>query len=114
MNLRMVENLYGSYEDECVITMVSKEKVEEYISKTEEALNKIEIVQPSRSHFKCLAEDFLEMVEAYYEDANHFYDKDDYVNAFACINYAHGWLDAGARLGLFDTGGDDRLFTLAK
>ncbi len=94
--------------------MVSEERVEEYISKTEEALDKIEMVQPDRSHFKGLAEDFLEMVEAYQEDAKHFYEEGDLVNAFACINYAHGWLDAGARLGLFDTGGDDQLFTLAE
>jgi len=93
---------------------VEKEKVREYIKKTEKALNKIEMVQPERSHFKGLAEDFLEMVDAYYRDSKHFYEKGDYVNAFACINYAHGWLDAGARLGLFDTGGDDQLFTLAE
>ncbi|MEF8874683.1 MAG: DUF357 domain-containing protein [Candidatus Thermoplasmatota archaeon] len=92
---------------------MDEEKVEEYISKTEKALDKIEMVQPERSHFKGLAEDFLKMVEAYHEDAKHFYEEGDYVNAFACINYAHGWLDAGARLGLFDTGGDDQLFTLA-
>ncbi len=94
--------------------MVSQERVEEYISKTEEALDKIDVVQPDRSHLKGLADDFLEMVEAYYEDAQHFYEEGDLVNAFACINYAHGWLDAGARLGLFDTGGDDQLFTLAE
>ncbi len=34
------------------------------------------------------------------------------MNAFAAVNYAHGWLDAGARLGVFDVGADDRLFTL--
>lgn len=94
--------------------MVSEEKVEEYISRTEKALDKIEITQPDRSHFKRLAEDFLEMVEAYHEDAKHFYEEGDLAKAFACINYAHGWLDAGARLGLFDTGGNDRLFTLAE
>jgi len=38
--------------------------------------------------------------------------KGDVVNAFACLNYAHGWLDAGARLGLFDVDGDNVLFTV--
>ncbi len=94
--------------------MIEEEKVKEYISKTERALEKIEKVQPDRSHLKRLADDFLEMVEAYHEDAVHFYEKGDFVSAFACINYAHGWLDAGARLGLFDTDGDDQLFTLAE
>ena len=52
------------------------------------------------------------MAKAYFEDARHFFDEGDFVNSFACVNYAHGWLDAGARLGLFDVGGDDELFTL--
>jgi hypothetical protein len=34
------------------------------------------------------------------------------VNAFAALNYAHGWLDAGARLGLFDVDHDSTLFTV--
>ncbi len=94
--------------------MVSEERVEEYIEKTERALDKIKITQPERSHFRRLAEDFLEMIESYHEDACHFYEEGELDDAFACINYAHGWLDAGARLGLFDTGGDDQLFTLAE
>ena len=52
------------------------------------------------------------MARAYFVDAKDFADKGDLVNAFACVNYAHGWLDSGARIGLFDVGGDDRLFTL--
>lgn len=94
--------------------MVSEERVEEYISKTEKALDKIEIAQPERSHLFSIAEDFLEMAESYHKDAQHFKEKGDLDTAFACINYAHGWLDAGARIGLFDTGGDDQLFTLAE
>jgi hypothetical protein len=54
------------------------------------------------------------MAQAYFKDAKHFREAGDFVNAFACVNYAHGWLDAGARLGLFDVGGDDKLFTLSK
>ncbi len=56
-------------------------------------------------------EDFLDMAARYFSDAKHFYSKNDMVNAFACLNYAHGWLDAGARLGLFDVH-DSRLFTV--
>ncbi|MFW6375971.1 MAG: DUF357 domain-containing protein [Thermoplasmatota archaeon] len=93
--------------------MLSEEKVEDYLDKTKRALDKIEISSPERSHNIKIAKDFLNMAESYYKDALHFYENDDLVNAFACVNYAHGWLDAGARLGLFDTGGDDQLFTLA-
>ncbi len=58
------------------------------------------------------AEDFLDMASRYYSDAKYFLDKNnDYVLAFAALNYAHGWLDAGARIGLFKVK-DSRLFTV--
>ena len=57
------------------------------------------------------AKDFLDMASRYFSDANHFYSKKDYVNAFAALNYAHGWLDAGARIKLFKVN-DSRLFTV--
>jgi len=56
-------------------------------------------------------EDFLDMIDRYIRDAQHFYEKNDFVNAFAALNYAHGWLDAGARSGIFDVH-DSRLFTV--
>lgn len=93
---------------------LTAERVARYLDTTRRALEKVRVVAPERSHARRIAEDFLGMVEAYRRDAQHFVDKGDLVNAFAAINYAHGWLDAGARLGLFDTGGDDRLFTLAE
>ncbi len=84
-----------------------------YLEKTASALEKLRVVAPARSHLETLAEDFLDMAEAYYEDGEHFYAEGDLVSAFACVNYAHGWLDAGARLGLWDVEEDDQLFTLA-
>ena len=54
------------------------------------------------------------MARAYFEDAKHFRDRGELDKALATINYSHGWLDAGARLGLFDVGGDDQLFTLSE
>lgn len=79
---------------------------------TKRALEKVKIVAPEKSYTRRIAEDFLNMAESYYKDALHFQNEGNMVNAFACVNYAHGWLDAGARLGLFDVGGDDQLFTL--
>ncbi|RLF89966.1 DUF357 domain-containing protein, partial [Thermococci archaeon] len=46
---------------------------------------------------------------SYYSDAEYYYKKGDYVTAFAALNYAHGFIDAGVRLGVFK-GEDDRLF----
>lgn len=93
---------------------ISTERLTDYLEKTGGALAKLKIAAPTRSHNRKLAEDFLAMAQAYYGDAKHFYEKGDYVNAFACVNYAHGWLDCGARIGLFDVGHDDKLFTLAE
>ncbi len=93
---------------------ISKAKITDYLSKTEKALGKLEIAAPKPSHARKIAEDFLTMATSYYNDAKHFFEKGEYVDAFACVNYAHGWLDCGARLGLFDVGGDDALFTLAE
>jgi hypothetical protein len=91
---------------------ISEERVERYIKLTSDALDKVRIAAPEKSFNRKLADDFMKMARAYFEDAKDFAAKGDLVNAFACVNYAHGWLDSGARVGLFDVGGDDRLFTL--
>jgi len=92
--------------------VLTEEKVERYLSLTSEALAKAKIAAPEKSFNRRLAEDFMKMARAYFEDAKDFAEKGDIINAFACVNYAHGWLDSGARIGLFEVGGDDRLFTL--
>lgn len=88
--------------------------VDKDISLTERALAKAKIAVPAPSHLRKVAEDFVGMARAYHEDAKHFRDTGELDKALATINYAHGWLDAGARLGLFDVGGDDQLFTLSE
>ncbi len=92
--------------------LLTQEKLERYLGLTKEALKKAKIIAPDPSYVRKMALDFYGMAEAYHRDALHFFENGDYINAFGCVNYAHGWLDAGARLGLFDVGGDDRLFTL--
>jgi len=93
---------------------ISPAKVEKYLSITDRALKKARIIAPEPSHLREVAEDFFDMAKRYYEDAKHFRGNGDLVNAFAAVNYAHGWLDAGARLGLFDVDGDSKLFTLVR
>ena len=95
-----------------MIDTISEEKIDRYLEITKKALEKLKIAAPGRSYAKRLAEDFLEMATSYYNDAKHFRESGDLVTAFAAVNYAHGWLDCGARIGLFDVGGDDKLFTL--
>jgi len=91
---------------------ITDEKLERYFSVTEKALGKVKIVDKGQIDFEASAKDFLDMAQRYFSDAKFFEKKGDIVNAFACLNYAHGWLDAGARLGLFDVGKDNVLFTV--
>jgi len=91
---------------------VTDEHLKNYLEKTEKALSILKIHPPKRSIHRKTADDFYTMAKAYFDDAGHFYEQGDLVNAFACVNYSHGWIDAGARLGLFDVGEDDQLFTL--
>jgi len=91
---------------------ISTEKLDKYLDTTKRALDKLKIAAPPRSFGRRMAEDFLTMATSYYSDALHFRSVGDFINAFASVNYAHGWLDCGARIGLFDVGEDDKLFTL--
>lgn len=58
------------------------------------------------------AQECLEMAKAYLEDGRHFRQDDDPVNALAAFAYGHGWLDAGARLGVLDVPAEGHLFTV--
>lgn len=51
------------------------------------------------------------MAESYLSDSQFFEKNGDLINAFGAIYYAHGWIDCGARLGIFDVK-DDKLFTI--
>jgi hypothetical protein len=88
---------------------ITKEKLEKYFSITKEALEMAKDKFDSSRMVE--AEDFFDMASRYYSDAGHFFKKEDWVLAFAALNYAHGWLDAGARIGLFQVK-DSRLFTV--
>ena len=88
---------------------ITKKHLDQYFSITKEALD-LAGKALDQARLKD-AQDFLNMSNCYYSDAQHFRDKGDWVLAFAALNYAHGWLDAGARIGLFKVK-DSRLFTV--
>jgi hypothetical protein len=85
--------------------------VEKYLTLTAEALERVQVVPPARSFLVGASEDFLGMARAYLSDARHFRDTGDLDRALAAASYAHGWVDAGVRLGLLDGGDDDVRFT---
>jgi len=90
---------------------ITDEKLEKYFDITGQALKKAKDNISKDNSKKEFAADFLDMAQRYYNDAKYFREKDDYVNAFAALSYAHGWLDAGARIKLFDVH-DSKLFTV--
>ncbi|MBI2044744.1 DUF357 domain-containing protein [Candidatus Pacearchaeota archaeon] len=88
---------------------ITKVKLEKYFKLTSTALEtaKGSIIKGKEKEAKKI----IEMVSNYLSDAKHFESKKDFVNAFAALNYAHGWLDSGVRLDVFDVK-DDKLFTV--
>jgi len=98
---------------EFIMKEITDEKLEKYFSVTKQALEKAKKSGQSVSleALKKAREDFLDMVERYLEDAKHFSNEGKKVDAFAALNYAHGFLDAGARIGVFDVH-DNKLFAV--
>ncbi len=87
-------------------------RVTKYRALTKRALKKASIAVPKGSALYLIALDFRTMCENYVKDAEHFEAKGELILALAALSYAHAWLDAGARLGLFDVKLDSKLFTL--
>lgn len=89
-----------------------EEKIDRYEGLLADALAATEVAPPLESPLGEAAAECLEMAESYLEDGRHFRDSDDPVNALAAFSYGHAWLDAGARIGLFDVPTDGHLFTV--
>lgn len=88
---------------------ITKEKLQKYFTITSKALEIVEknIIKGKENY----AKEIIEMTKNYLSDAKFFEQKQDFVNAFAAINYAHGWIDSGVRLDIFKVK-DDKLFTI--
>ena len=88
---------------------ITLEKLEKYFSLTTKALEEVKknIIKDKKKD----AKEIIDMASNYLSDARYFYKKNDFVNAFASLNYAHGWIDSGVRLGIFNVH-DNKLFTI--
>mgnify|MGYP001569191861 CR=1 FL=1 len=88
---------------------ITQEKLDKYKSLTSKALSVVKksIIKGKQKQ----AKEIIDMVSNYLSDAEFFEKKKDFVNAFAALNYAHGWLDSGVRLDVFKVK-DDKLFTV--
>ncbi|MFT4326667.1 MAG: DUF357 domain-containing protein [Candidatus Woesearchaeota archaeon] len=93
--------------------LISKERLAKYFDVTNRAMQKVKIENGDLTIDKeTIAKDFFLMAESYFKDAKHFEKEGKIVLAYGALNYAHAWLDAGARLGVFDVDHDNVLFTV--
>lgn len=91
------------------LNIICERRLEKYKNLSETALKEIK-----KNIFKGKEKEagkIIEMVECYLSDARHFEKQGHFVNAFGALNYAHGWIDCGVRLKIFNVT-DDKLFTL--
>jgi len=79
---------------------VTKEKIKKYRTITSKAIKIAEssVVKGKEKE----AREIIKMVSNYLSDSKYFEKNKDFVNAFAALSYAHGWLDAGVRLDIFN------------
>ncbi len=77
-------------------------QLDKYLEITEKALKKVKIKEKK-------GEELVKLSKCYFEDAKHFKSKGELINAFAAVNYAHAFLDAGVRIGILE-GKDNKLF----
>ncbi len=77
------------------------EKTERYCKMLGRALTDLKVT-PKGEEMKDVLDEFLTMAESYYRDGIYFREQEDPVNALISFTYAHGWVDAGVRLGIFE------------
>jgi hypothetical protein len=88
------------------------EKTDRYEELLAEALEASAVTVPDDTPLSEAAVEYREMAPSYLEDGRHFRENGDLVNALAAFSYGHAWLDAGARIGLFDVPEEGHLFTV--
>jgi hypothetical protein len=88
---------------------ITKAKLKKYFELTSKALEQVKksIIKGKEKE----AKEIIDMATNYLLDAKYFEEKEDFVNAFAALNYAHGWIDSGVRLSVFNVK-DNKLFTI--
>jgi hypothetical protein len=89
-----------------------EEKTDRYERLLSEALSAATVSVPPETPLAAAAADCEEMARSYLKDGRHFRESGDGVNALASFSYGHAWLDAGARIGLFDVPDEGHLFTV--
>ena len=88
------------------------DKTDRYEELLARAVSVAEVAPPDGTPLARAGAEYLEMAESYLSDGRHFRADDDLPTALAAFSYGHAWLDAGARLGLFNVPTDGDLFAV--
>jgi hypothetical protein len=88
-----------------------REKTDRYETLLADALEVATVADDIPVEHADAAEQCLEMAEAYLRDGRHFRQTGNLPDALAAFSYGHGWLDAGARVGVLDVPSEGHLFT---
>lgn len=77
----------------------AKDRAERYIALTEQALRSLHPSTESENAAQQAGE-VLDTASRYLSDSKYFCSKGDFISALSTVNYAHGWIDAGKKLGV--------------
>jgi hypothetical protein len=80
-----------------------------FILKT--SINGIVLRNRQGSPYHNLGSEILQMIRSYLQDSEFFSNNGDIVNQYASLVYAHGWMNAGEYLGLYDLSGGTVSYT---
>ncbi|PIU02971.1 MAG: DUF357 domain-containing protein [Candidatus Diapherotrites archaeon CG09_land_8_20_14_0_10_32_12] len=89
-------------------------RCKKYLALSKKALKLVKISVAKTGSLYKVAEDFQNMAKNYISDGEYQLKIGNHDIALASFSYAHAWLDAGARLGIFEVKGNTKLFTLYK
>ena len=92
---------------------VDKERLEKYFEIAQTALEEAKKSPENVDISDNTRKEILDNVQRYIDDAKTFAEQGKTLDAFAALNYAHGLLDAGVLIGIFDVE-NDKLFAFVK
>ncbi|MDD1728542.1 MAG: DUF357 domain-containing protein [Methanospirillum sp.] len=82
--------------------MIPEEELEQYRTDLTRAYSESSVWNPKETPLGVVTTEIREMISSYLTDALVFYQREDQVNEYASLAYAHGWLDAALFLGFID------------
>lgn len=81
---------------------VIDKKLIENLGIIKEILAKAKLAPENLNIMDSTKKEFMEIIEEHIDNAENFLKNDDFIKSFTSLSYAQGWLDAGAKVGIFD------------